>query len=111
MSVEVIVIVVQAVFSAFLCAAVADAKGRDSAGWAFVGLVTGILGLIAVAGLPTLTAEKEIKRELGASQEKGSGTLECTCPHCHAELELDGIEKETGEFDCPECGDHVKLNE
>jgi hypothetical protein len=37
-----------------LCAVVATAKGRNALGWLVLGLLTGVFGLIAVAGMPPL---------------------------------------------------------
>lgn len=45
-------LVVAAIISAFLSSFVASEKGRNGVDWFIIGLVCGILGLIAIAGLP-----------------------------------------------------------
>jgi hypothetical protein len=51
----------QAAISGFLCMTVARQKGYSDAGWFFTGLVTGISGVIAIAGMPlTASAEAEL---------------------------------------------------
>ena len=45
--------------SACLCAGVAGAKKLNTAAWLFVGLFTGLLGVIAVAGMPARTRTAE----------------------------------------------------
>lgn len=47
-----IAVTVQAVVCGALSAHIADSKGHNSVSWFFVGLLFGILGLIAAAGLP-----------------------------------------------------------
>ncbi|MFQ6007497.1 MAG: hypothetical protein ACE5K8_00950, partial [Candidatus Zixiibacteriota bacterium] len=108
------IILVQAVICAILCAVVAGAKNRDTSGWAVVGLITGILGLIAIAGMPSLPEKKTVKIEGNNIVSQPVFTdlderVECTCPKCHAELIINGTEKEKGIFDCPECGQYIRL--
>lgn len=43
---------------AVLCAIVASSKGRSGFGWLVSGFFFGIFALIAVAGMPVLTAER-----------------------------------------------------
>ena len=44
--------------TAVLCATVAENKRRSMGGWFFTGLLTGVMGLIAIAGMPARSAEE-----------------------------------------------------
>ena len=48
---------VSAFAAGFLTAEVADSKGRNYNSWFVVGFLTGVLGLIAAAGLPDELAD------------------------------------------------------
>ena len=47
------------IVSAVLSAVLARAKGRSVGAWLFVGFLFGPLGLVASAGMPTYTGERE----------------------------------------------------
>lgn len=53
-----IMVIVHCILCAILCGAVAGSKNRSAGNWAGVGLLTGVLGLIAIAGMPAI-ADKE----------------------------------------------------
>lgn len=45
---------------AVLCAIVAGSKNRSTGGWFMIGLLTGVLGLIAAAGVPPLPEKPQV---------------------------------------------------
>ena len=69
-------VIAQAVISGFLCGYLAEQKGYSTGAWFVVGLLFGVLGLIASAGLPIKSERAEIR----------SGSFDDTvykrCPHC-----------------------------
>ena len=44
------------IVGAVLCAAIAGFKGRSVVGWLFIGLLSGLLGVIVIACIPSLPA-------------------------------------------------------
>lgn len=58
------------------CAFIADAKGRNFIGWGVVGLATGIIGLIAICGMPkaSLTVVATLKPEEEKTDKYGYGS-------------------------------------
>jgi len=83
------IVVWQAIGSGVLCAAMACAKGRSALAWAFVGLVFGILAVIALAGMPIREEEEQ--------------ETSFVCPSCrHRFRRLHRIDQKAL---CPKCGE------
>lgn len=62
-----IAIVAYCMVCGLLSLTLAKQKGYSEAGWFFVGVLTGVLGLIAIAGMPlTATAASEIQKAIAA---------------------------------------------
>ena len=61
---------ISAVVCGGFAAGVADAKGRNQWAWFFGGLVFSILALIAVVGIPTMSAELEEKAAVEEREER-----------------------------------------
>ena len=64
-------VIAQAVIAGGLCAYLAEQKGYSTGAWFFVGLLFGVLGLIACAGLPVV---EELPGLHGLSAKR--------CPRC-----------------------------
>jgi hypothetical protein len=62
--------------SGFLCMLVADEKNRSNFGWLMAGFITGILALIAIAGMPV---KEPLKRIAYLPEDSGDFKL---CPFC-----------------------------
>ena len=69
-----VVVVIQAVCSGILASILADKKGHSEGAWFAAGLVLGVFGLIAAAGLPDMYARPE-------PYAPGPGAVR-TCPDC-----------------------------
>lgn len=68
------IVVIQAVFSGILASILADRKGHSEGAWFAAGLLLGVFGLIAAAGLPDIYARQgQYAPTSGASR---------TCPDC-----------------------------
>ena len=76
-----IALVLQAFISAALSAYVASEKGRVGGTWFILGLLFGILGLIAIAGLPVV---KGATCQLCREQVYPEATI---CPHCQGQIQ------------------------
>lgn len=66
---------------AVACAVIANSKNRNGGGWFVIGLVTGFIGLIVIACLPTVKAREAVK----------------VCPKCAEEVKLAAVV-------CRHCG-------
>jgi len=82
----IIIIFLQAIISAIFSGVIANAKKLDVGIWVIAGLVFGIFGLIASAGMPQYFLPEKMK-----------------CPKCNESLVLDSDERRAGVFTCSEC--------
>ena len=65
------------VVCALFCMTVAKQKGYSEAGWFFAGLITGILALIAIAGMPlSASAKAELQKAVAARLKKERDLME-----------------------------------
>ena len=113
MEVFIIVLLGQAIVSAGFCAYLASQKGRDSVVWFFLGLLFGLLALIAIAAVPAQTSPPSGSDGLGSTPGRAlaptapAGRLcpfcmesihesATVCPHCQRDLPT--VEK------CAYCG-------
>lgn len=82
-----VVIVVQAIVCGILSATVANSKIRDVGGWFFIGLIFGILGLLAAIGISGLEKIKlesiKDKTDLQPEEKK--------CPFCAEMIKYEAI--------------------
>jgi len=93
MEIIIITLIIIAFISAVLSSIIADKKGYSSSAWFFCGLIFGILGLIAAAGLPR-NPDLLIR---------GSSLLK-TCPRCFEIVKIDAQV-------CKFCGRKFSKNE
>lgn len=53
-----------------ICAAIASSRGRSGAGWFFIGLFLGFLGILLVLVLPNLKEERRRRQHVGREQRR-----------------------------------------
>ena len=82
---------IAAVISAMLCSYLADVKGHSAAGWFVAGLATGIMGVIAAAGLPHHRGGVLTKKCPSCAEQIRIEALHC--PHCAASFDKEEILK------------------
>ena len=98
-----IMVIVHCILCAILCGVVAGSKNRSEANWAGVGLLTGVLGLIAIAGIPALARKSESQREQLLDEQLLSRIYTTSCLMLLQQDEK--IERGT----CPVCNRRVVL--
>jgi hypothetical protein len=76
-----VVMIIVTFLCAILCGVVAQAKGRGGGSWFLAGLFTGVLGLIAIAGMPGSGTDRR-RRATPASRQNGMAQNVLTAARC-----------------------------
>ena len=97
------VLIIYSIICGILCAYVANEKNREGLSWFFIGLFTGILGLIAIAGTPSKQEIDNLKRESNSSSDANNSEDRCYLCGCKFSFSVQPITAEDGKKLCGAC--------
>ena len=91
------ILIIQGIICGFFCHFIAREKGRNPKAWFVLGLLFGIIALITLAAIPSVSTTKATIANVSYDEIQ---TPQFTCEECgKSEFEWDGFE-----YSCKNCG-------